>query len=411
MNTFMLIAWRNLWRNKRRTLITVSAITFSVAITLIMIAMNDGSHDKMFENTMNIFTGYIQIHREGFEEDPGLEKSFVLTPEILKAIRQNKNISSYTPRLQTGALAASKTNSTAAFVVGIEPEKEANVTIFDDRIVKGEYLSQDGKLECLIGERMAKNLQLKTGSKMVLLTQGRDGSMGALKFTVRGIFRVGSMDMDRSMVLVNLEDARDLLMASGMVNSIAIKTDSPDEIYNVVSVLKSNLSGKGYEVLGWKELMPELVQFINMDNIKDSIFLGLLMLVVIFGVLSAVFSSVLERTNEFGLMLALGTRPYQVVLLVIMEALCLTLAGLAGGLAIGLGYSIWGVFNPISLPSSSAQIMEHFGMENKIFFAIKPIRMIGSILFILILSLLFSIYPAWRASRLRPDQALRNIDR
>ena len=222
-------------------------------------------------------------------------------------------------------------------LVGVEPSKEAGVTIFDDRIIEGEYLSEKGKLECAIGEQMAKNLGLKPGSKMVLLTQGYDGSTGALKFRVKGIFRTGSMEIDRSMVLICLDDARNLLMAPDMVNSIAIMTTSPKEVDKTVAALRSKLSGKKLEVPGWKKLMPDLVQFVTLDSMSGYLFLGLLLIVVVFGVLSSVFSSILERTKELGIMLALGTKPRQVVLMVMMEALCLTIVGLSIGLAVGLG--------------------------------------------------------------------------
>ena len=410
MWTFVKIAWRNLWKNKRRTLITASAIAFSITIVIFSIAANEGQHDKMIENTMNIFSGYIQIHRLGFQDDPGVEKSFTIPPEMKKDIETEKDIAAYAPRLQTGALAASDNNSAGAFVVGVDPAKESKITIFNNRIIRGEFLSDKGRKECIIGERMARNLGIKTGSDLVLITQGIDGSTGAIRFKVKGIFRMGAPEFEQTMVLINIEDARDLLRAYDMVNSIVITTKSPDDIYKTVEMLKQKISGEEYEVLGWKELMPDLVQLIDWDNVKDNFFFGLIMMVVIFGVLSAVFSSVLERTNEFGVMLALGTKPNQIILMVMTEAFLLTLLGLAVGLSAGLALSYYYVLNPIEMPQSSASAFEHYGMENRLYFAIKPVRTGITVLVITLLSLFLSFLPAWRASRLKPDEAIRNIN-
>lgn len=417
MNTFVKLAWRNLWRNRRRTLITVSAVAFSLAITIISIAINDGGHDKMIENTMKIFTGFVQVHKEGFQEDPDIEKSYEMTPDITGAIISCPWIKSYTPRLQFGGLAATRSNSTGAFIIGVKPELESEVTLFDNKIVKGKYLSENAGMECVVGKQLAQNLGLKTGSPMVILTRGIDGSTGALKFKVRGIFRVTSPKMNRSTVLIHVDDARELVRAYGMVNSIAIMVDSPDQVNKTVQYLKSKLSEipgnekNNFEVLSWKEMMPEMVKFINLDNLWGYFFMGLLMLVVIFGVLSAIFSSILERTTEFGIMLALGTKPVQVILLVMLEAFCLTSMGLVLGLIIGLGYSLWGVYNPINLPATTESVMYKYGMENKIYFAIKPETITWAVVIIIITSLLFAYFPALWASKLKPDQAIRKINR
>ena len=410
MGTFVKMAWRNLWKNKRRTLITAAAIAFSVTIIIFSISVNEGQHDKMFENMMQVFSGYLQVNKEGFHDDPGVEKSFTVSPELLEIVDNEETVASASPRLQAGALAATGENSIGAFAVGIDPDRESKVTVFDDKIIKGEYLTKDSTRECIIGKQMADNLDLTIGSKLVILTQGIDGSTGAYKFRVKGIFKVGAPEMDRTMVLVHIEDMRDLLRAYGMANSIAIKTTSPDNIYKTVDSLKQKLSGQGYEILGWKQLMPDLVELISWDNIKDNFFFGLIMTVVIFGVLSAVFASVLERTNEFGLMLALGTKPNQVVMLVMVEAFLLTLLGLVIGLAIGLGISYYYVLNPIQMPESTASTFEHYGMENKLYLAIKPMRTGITILAIAVISLLLSFFPAYRASRLKPDEAIRNIN-
>lgn len=378
--------------------------------------MADGSHDAMIMRAMKIFSGYIQIHEKGFQDDPKISKSFKLTPQITAAINSTSKIKAYSPRLQSGALVATEENSLGGMVVGINPEMESKVTIIQDKIIHGKSLVGSKTRECLIGDKMAKNLEAKVGDKLVTLVQGFDGSTGAIKFRIRGIYKTGSDEMDRTLVFINLQDARNLLAAPGMINSIAITTDSPNDVHKVVSRLKENLSAIKdennhikFEVLGWKKLMPDLVQFVILDSVGAYLFLGVLAIVVIFGILSAVFASVLERIHEFGIMLALGTKPKQIIMMVMLEALLLTIVGVGIGLAIGLGLSIYHISHPINLPQSMESISSEYGMENKLFFAIYPLRLSIAVGIMIFLSLLFSYFPAWRVSRLKPDKAIRSI--
>lgn len=531
MSTFINIAWKNIWRNKRRTLLTVAAIAFSIAITLATIAMADGSHDAMLRQAIELFTGYVQVHRMGYQDNPGIEKSFKLTPEITQVLEREELISGYSPRLQFGALIASEKNSMGTMVVGMIPSHESKVTVIGrKKMIEGEYLSDGDKGKIIIGNKLAENLNVKIGEDLVILTQGIDGSTGALRYKLKGIFRSGTDAMDRGIAFITLKDAQDLLLAEGMVDCIAINTTNPkkvDEITKdlragfgapiftkddftnwksmaetlnhheepikglfwnsldmkakkVIGSMKSGeepdektkteiinafnkiltdrnfysenafkgfaltdegekLKSKGIgslspdelirfnriliqrifpfeiagkyqlEVMDWKQLMPEMVSYVKLDEYSGYLFLLVLIIVVIFGVLSAVFTSVLERTTEFGILLALGTKPRQVVLMVMLEALLLTAVGVLIGAGIGLSVSLYYVHHPIPLPESTSAMTSMYGMENVIYFAIYPEKMLIAILLVTILSLLFSYYPAVKASNLKPDRAIRNI--
>lgn len=410
MSIFISIAWRNVWRNRRRTLISVAAIAFSMALTLYTIAMMDGSHDAMLSQAIRFFMGYVQIHQKGYHEDPAIEKSFPLTAAMVKRLDSTPGISAYAPRLETQALAASTTNSVGALLVGIDPLKESKVMILSKRISDGAYLDERDSRLCIIGKKMAENLDVKTGSDIVFLSQGIDGSMAAQRFRIKGIFSTGIDEMDQGFAFIPLGDAQQMLYAFNMVDSIALMTPNPHKVSSLVESLKNSFNGGNFEILQWKELMPELVQMVTLDSIIGYILLALILIVVIFGVLSAIVMSILERHHEFGIMLALGTKPGQIVLLVLLEAVLLTATGVAIGLVVGLGFSIWGVYHPINLPGSWEKISSYWGMENKIFFALYPARMIIATLSVIVLTLALSWYPAWKASKLKPDQALRNIN-
>jgi ABC-type lipoprotein release transport system permease subunit len=410
MSLLLALAWRNIWRNRRRTLITVAAVAFSVTITLYTIAMMDGSHDAMLLQAMRIFTGSAQVHRQGYWEDPGVDKSFLLSERLLTAIERTPGVKALSPRLQSAALAANEKNSLGTLLVGVLPGREQSVTVLAERLLKGDFLVEGRKGKCVIGEKMADLLGAGPGDPVVFLAQGIDGSMGALKLRVVGIFRTGTDEMDRGLVLIALQDMQDLLNAPGMANTIAVMTESMRDADAVTAAIRRSISDGTYDVMGWKELMPELVQFVVFDSVAGYIFLALLLLVIIFGVLSTIFMTVLERTREFGMMLALGTRPALVTWMVLLEAFLLTAVGVTAGTAAGLGLSWHGVLHPIQLPCEMEGVSSHWGMENKIFFAIYPLRMSIAALVIVLLSLGFSLYPAWRASRLEPDKALRTVN-
>ncbi len=410
MRIFLTIAWRNIWRNRRRTIIMLFAVAFSIMTTIYFLAMGDGNHDAMLRNSIELMSGYIQIHKTGYQDNPVIEKAFPVTPEILANLENNEQITAFTFRLEVPALIATEINSAGGMVIGIDPERESNVTILNKRIIKGEFLEKTDEKSCVIGEGLAKNLGADTGSKIVILGQSYDGSTGAAKFTVKGILRSSLSELDRSLMLVNLSDNQLLFRADNLVTSIVIMTDRPRETEEIAAYLKKKISGEEYETLSWKELMPEMVQFINIDNYIGYIFQGLILLVVIFGVLSAIFTSVLERTREFGIMLALGTGPAQIVFLVLLETLFVTSLGVGIGFLSGWLLSSYYVDHPIKLPSSSQVATSHFGMaDNMLHFSIYPEKIFIAIFFLIIVSLAFSLLPAWRASGLNPDKAIRNI--
>ncbi len=410
MGIFIKIAWRNIWRNRRRSVLIIAAIAFSVALSIFSLAIGDGVYDMAIRNTLKLHHGYIQIQEKGYQDDPSVEMVFEYSDEIKKLAESNPLITAVSPRLQNGALIGTGNSSTGGMVVGIDPAGEKKLTTLHRKIVRGKYLHRESSAECIIGERMAENLGVDLGSPLVILTQGVDGSTGAVRFTVTGIFRTGIDEMDRTLAFVNLPDGDQLLNSYGMIHALVINVSNPRQVEEVVSDLMSRIPGESLEVVDWKKLIPGLLEFSELDKAFSHIFLGLLMLVVIFGVLSAIFAAILERTREIGLMLALGTRPEQVVLIVLLESLILTATGVIIGLGIGLAVTGYVVANPINMSADYEPMMEHFGMENKLYAAIYPGKVLlacGSVIF---LSLLFSLYPAIKAASLKPDKALRSME-
>ena len=506
MNTFLRIAWRNLWRNTRRTLLTAAAIAFSIFITINVLAMNDGCHWAMVRSSLDLFSGYLQIHKtedpritleevidwpafmeilrspespiaqkmvtslaveaapivantsvgsqpefkeklkllrtlnmskgsfqerlkhrrrlerafgkslapfeeKSYQQDPLIEKCFDESKKLKDILSAAPQVRAFAHRLQAGALIASEKNSLGGIVVGVEPSKEAKISAVARKVKTGKYLADDDIRKCLVGSKLAEYLEVGLGDKIVVLTQALDGSTGAMKFTVKGIIKMGADKFEKTLVVVPIDCLRGILRAEGKVHSVVCALTSPEIVHQAVNGLSAQLDESKLSVLGWPKLVPELLEFIELDDTFGNIFLSIVLLVVIFGILSAVFTSVLERTHEFGLMLALGTRPRQVLLLILMETILLAAFGTVLGLAVGLPCAYYFQCNPIEMPASSEDIWAAYGMdENKIWFEIRPHKVFIVTTFLIGLATVFSMYPAWRASVLRPDQAMRTVN-
>mgnify|MGYP001554973016 CR=1 FL=1 len=505
MMTFMRIAWRNLWRNTRRTLLTCAAIAFSIFVTVNVVAMNDGCHWAMIRSSLDLFSGYLQIHQrvdpkitleeiidwpsflkvlqepkslaaqklisslpakvgplvanikgpeqpeykdklallrlinkdgdyasrlayrkelekafpkslaplkeKSYQQDPLVEKCFDQSKEIKDILAKTPTVTAFTHRLQAGALVASEHNSLGGLVVGIEPSSEAKVTTIKKKVRQGQYLEDNDIRQCLVGSKLAEFLKVSVGEKIVVLTQALDGSTGAMKFKVKGFIKMGADKFEKTLVVVPIEDLRAILRADNKVHTIVCSLTSPEVVDETVKTLKGQIDASKLSVLGWPELVPELLEFIELDDTFGEIFLSVVLLVVIFGILSAVFTSVLERTHEFGLMLALGTRPKQILLLVLLETILLSTFGTVLGLSIGLPTAFYFQENPYEMPASSEEIWASYGMdENKIWFEVRPEKVAIVTLFLVGLATVFSMYPAWRAAGLRPDQAMRTVN-
>ena len=193
-------------------------------MTIFTLAMGDGNHDAMLRHSIELMSGYIQIHKTGYQNDPAIEKAFFVKPEIIKALDDNEKITGYAPRLEVPALIATEKNSVGGMVVGVDPEKESSVTVLNEKIIKGEFLDNDDINFCVLGEALARNLNVDTGEKIVVLGQSYDGSTGAAKFTVKGILKSGLSELDRSLMMVNLLDNQILFRADNLVTTVAINT-------------------------------------------------------------------------------------------------------------------------------------------------------------------------------------------
>jgi putative ABC transport system permease protein len=400
------LAWRNIWRNTRRTIITVVAVVFAVTLAVFSWCFALGEHEQMINDALKLFTGHLQVHAKGYWEDRTIYNSFTPPPELLSFLDKDKKVKAYTTRLSVDALISSDTNTSGVLVVGIDPGRE--FSSMKEKMKSGSFLESGDKSGILIGETLARNLNIGMGDELSIITQAYDGSMGAGLFTVRGIFRTGSADVDRSMAFIDLPAAQYLLSMDGLVTELTIFLDDARDVSRQQKEIASILDPKQYEVMAWQKLIPDLVQFVELDNLFGYIYYFLILIVVIFGILNTILMSVMERYREFGVMMALGTRPSQIVRLIMVESTLIALVGIVIGNIIGFLLAYHYTQVPMDF-SSYSQSLETFGLNPLIYAKIYPWVFWVTDLIILGSTLLSAVYPAVKASRLSPVRALRYV--
>ncbi|MCB0844241.1 MAG: ABC transporter permease [Bacteroidetes bacterium] len=399
------LAWRNIWRNKRRTFITMGSVFFAVMLAILMRSLQEGSYEKMIENVVSFYTGYVQIHKEGYWDDQVLDNSFEATPVIKTATSSLPSVNEAVPRLESFALAASDSTSEPCLVVGADPEKENVLTGLQNKLVKGDYF-KTGSAGAMIAEGLSEKLQLGIGDTLVLIGSGYHGVSAAGKYPITGLVRFGSPDLNDRLVYLPLEKAQIFYGAEGRLTSYALNLSNPDDYKAVVKDLKKGLDEGQYEIMDWTEMMPELVQMIESDRGGGIIMMGVLYVIIAFGMFGTVLMMIAERQYEFGVMTAVGMKKRKLATMVGLETIFISAMGIITGTIASLPFVLYLYFNPIYLGDSMAEAYAQFGMEAVFPASLDPAIFINQALTVLVFAVLVSIYPAIKIMQIDPVKAM-----
>jgi len=407
---FFGLAARNLWRNTRRSLITVSAIATGVAGLIFLWAYIDGMNQQMIDNTTRYLTGHVQVQLTGYEDDRTPERSFAETGAMLAQLAAEPGVVGVTPRVEGMALASGAEKSRGVMVVGIDPARESNVTTIASAVRDGDYLRTEDANSVLVGDKVADVLHVSAGDDLVLITQAADGSIGAGRYRVRGVYDSGIDMIDGVFVFLPLPAAQELFALPGQVNVLAVRVHDIDTVPRVVRGFARRL-GNNFDVLGWPRLLPEVVSDIEFHEVLTYIVLTVVFIIVTLGIANTILMAVMERIREFGIMMALGTEPGQISRAVIYEALLLGLAGLVLGNVVGVG--IVGYYAQHGLDFGDyAQAMEAMpGLTSTVYPLLRLDHTLLVTVLVLVTVLLASVYPAWKAAGYSPVDAIRGTGR
>lgn len=408
MKTLILIAWRNIWRNKRRTLITAASVLFAVFLSSFMVSIQTGAWDKMVDNMVTYYFGYAQVHQDGYWEDRTLDNSFSLNAakeQLPSDLQENIGL---VPRIESFALASTGDLTMGVMVVGTDPDAENAMTQLAERVVEGSYF-EPNEASALLAEGVAEKLKLSVGDTLILISQGYRGTNAAGKYVIKGITRFGSPDLNKQMVFLPLHEAQYFYRAESLITSLAIDVDR-NEAEPTVRALKANLQEDQYEVMDWEELLPALVEAKEMDAAGNYIILIVLYVIIGFGIFGTVLMMTKERQYEFGVMTAIGMSRGRLALITWMEIVFLGMIGAVAGILVSIPLVYYFHLNPIDMGAMQQGMddaYEKFGMEPIIPAAFDLKIFFGNAFTIFIITTLLSIYPIVNIFRLKPVEAMR----
>jgi ABC-type lipoprotein release transport system permease subunit len=405
------LAWRNVWRNPRRTALTVAATVFAVVLVVFFVAMAAGIHEKMIEDSVRVNSGHVTVAGLEYLEKRNLDQFVRFDDRLEGLVDRAPGVQGYAPRVVGFGLLSKDSSTRGVAVLGVDPEREGRVTTLPERITQGEFIDGARHFEIVLGERLARNLSAEIGDPLLLYSVAYSLETAYELFEVVGVMKLPDAELDRSLAVISLADAQEFFVYGDRVSEVAILADGADDASEVRNALATALAvDPSAAVHTWNETMPELEQFIMLDDAGMYIMLVILVVVVGFGILNTILMAVLERKREFGVLLALGLKPPAVFAIVYAESLILASVGLAIGLAIGIPLVLYFQAHPIVLSGEEmVAAFELLGAEPVMTWKLKPLNPIGSSITILGVALLAALYPAIKASRGRPVDVLRSL--
>ena len=391
MSTILKMAWRNIWRNKKRTILTMFSIFMAVFLSLFTRSMQIGSYANMIDNAVKFSTGYIQIHKKGYWENKSINETFEYKDEIKELISSLSNVTHQLPRLESFALASSGNKTKGSIVIGTDPQLENELNHYKDRIISGEYLDEDDEA-VLISEKLAEYLNVQVSDTVVMLGQGFHGITAANQYPVKGIIRFPLPQLNNQLIIMSLSACQYFYAADNRLTSISLMLADPEYLDNNVSQLESNLTDY-YNVMSWDEMNKEMVQTIESDNIGGIIMLAILYIVIGFGVFGTIMMMTMERRKEFAVMVSIGMRKSKLLLMVLSETVSIGFVAILIGIVASYPLLLYLSHNPIPLTGELAESMQTFGVEPILPFSVKSSIFWNQTVTVIAISVVAILYP------------------
>jgi len=412
---FFMLAWRNLWRHKRRTIITLSSIAIGFGLTVFSIGMQDSGHNNMVDNAINMGDGHITIQHHEYLNSPANHRFIPNGKTLLNNLQHEKIAAQIVPRISLQALASTAHNAVGAAIQGITYDTDPLRDLLEKKLIDGNWLSPEKTNGIIIGEGMARKLKAKIGSKIVTVTGKKGGDSESHLARVQGIYKSGIDELDKYLIISTLDYATQYLVAEGgdaqqqPLTRIAIFLDDDKTMKKWKTILEGKYISPEITVLDWEEMLPQLIQYIVIDDLGAYIMQFIILLVIVFGIINTVLMGVLERTREFGLLRALGMSKRYLVTMVLLETLLLScmaviIGWLAGG-SIHLYVATYGIDFSAMIPEGTT--FAGTFMDPIVYSELSMERVFQLTIIVFTATLASGIYPAIKASRIPPIEALR----
>ncbi len=406
MNTFLKLAWRNIWRNKRRTMITISAIVFAVLAAIVMQSMNRGSYEVMIDRMVSFSTGYLQVQDYRYDREASLDNAFhyddALGETVLSA---DTRIERVVPRLETFMLAANDVSTRGSVVFGVDPEKEQAFNQIDNYLAEGRFV-ESNEYTAVMGKGLADRLQLDVGDTLALIGQGRFGMSASGLFEITGLLEHPIHDMNNSAVYLPLGTAQELLSAEEHITGLLISVQQARQTDAVAASLRSTLEDGELVVFTWPELMPELLELMEMDLAVPRLLTLVLYVVIGLGFFGTVLTMTMERLREFGVLLSVGMKRGSLSLVLFIETLIISIMAVASGIL--LSWVLLKLVDPIALSGEAAQAVIDMGFDPVIPMSFAPDQFFVQGLYVFLIALIVFLFPLVKILRLNILEAARS---
>ena len=400
------LAWRNLWRNRRRTYITMASVFFAVLLAIAMRSLQEGTYAQMINNVVSFYSGSVQVHAQGYWDDQSLDLSMEQSSELETKLLADPQVTVAGPRLESFALISFGEESASSAVVGIDPELEDGITGLRGKLVDGSYLDANDQ-GLLLAEGLAEKLSATLGDTLVLLGQGYHGVMAAGKYPIQGILSFGSPDLNKRMLYLPLKEAQVMYGAEGRLTSYVLGLNNPQSSAQVVSRLETKVDSAEHEVMEWSTMMPELVQTIESDRAGGVITVFILYVIIGFGIFGTILMMTTERQYEFGVLTAIGMKRGKLAFTVLVESVIIAMLGVLAGSAIAFPIVWYLNRNPIYMGDEMAEMYAEYGMDAVLPTVIDPVIFSQQAMTVLIITLVVSLYPLFKIRRLDAVKAMR----
>ncbi len=400
MKILLILAWRNLWRKKRRTFITISSVLFATVLAITLMSMLSGMQEQMVSSIVRNTTGYLQIQDVMYHDEPSMDHALEYGDEVKKAVEQHRDYIEYTvPRIQGFSLAAKDMGSRGVMVKGIDPEMEDRMNGLSSNMVKGDMFG-DGDEFAVIAEGLAGLLETEIGDSLVLLGQGFQGMTAVGTYRIGGIISFPVPEQNNTMVYLPLDQAQYFFAAPDRLTGLIIMVAEEEIVPELAEKLQEELDKEWYTVRTWEELMPDMLEAFKAREAQVAIFAWVLYIVVGFGIFGTIMTMLFERLREFGILLSIGLKRMQLAAICLIETILIGFAGVLAGVAAGFAivYNLY--INPVRLSGELGEVMLDMGIEPVISFSIAPGVFLYQGLVIFVLALIIGLYPVRKVFRL-----------
>ncbi|MAF32496.1 MAG: ABC transporter permease [Desulfobacterales bacterium] len=405
MKLLFKLAWRNVLRNKRRTVLSGIAVGIGLASLMFVDGLYVGMLESMIRTATDTFLGQGQVHAQGFRDTLEVDKTINNSEAFIKSLETEKLVSDFSPRTVSFGMLSSALGVNSVLLYGIEPDTERHISMIDEAVRQGNYLMSPGTGQILIGSKTAETLEVEAGDRLVLtMAQAGTGELSQDMFRVAGIFHMGIREIDSGMAFINIKQAQELLALDRDVHEISLKFNDINDAGDRSLGFWGKYSEQDNEALGWKDLVPQLDSVIGMTDISNLIITSLVFAIVAVIIMNTLFMSLYERMFEFGVLRAVGTRPVNMALIIFFEATSLSLLSIIIGL--GIGYVFMYIFSVYGINYKGIEFAG-VTITELIYPVVRPRQFTVFPVLIFIFSFIAAIYPAVFAAKLTPGRAMQ----